>query len=134
MTTNLQHANCSVSSRSAIPYGKQRELSRLRRSGLLLYQSEPLCMVLGRLEVEVECGRLRMHGECAPHVDVGVRQDILHLLLLSYNPVWLQLGLEVSVPLLQIMTSLGGVKIHLRTYGIDSETHFLALIRIIFML
>ena len=33
----------------------------------------------------------------SPHADVGVKQDLLHMLLLSYNPVWLKLGLEVSV-------------------------------------
>lgn len=28
-------------------------------------------------------------------MDVGVKQDLLHMLLRSYNPVWLKLGLEV---------------------------------------
>ena len=31
----------------------------------------------------------------SPNVDVGVKQDLLHMLLRSYNPVWLKLGLEV---------------------------------------
>ena len=35
--------------------------------------------------------------DVCPHADVGVKQDLLHMLLLSYNPVWLKLGLEVCV-------------------------------------
>ena len=36
------------------------------------------------------------HRDRCLHADVGMKQDLLHLLLLSYNHTWLKLGLEVN--------------------------------------
>ena len=36
-----------------------------------------------------------MHRDKRPHCDVGAREKLLEMLM-SYNPVWLRLGLEVS--------------------------------------
>ena len=43
------------------------------------------------------------HPDRCLHADVGMKQDLLHMLLLSYNHTWLKLGLEVN-----ISYSLGG--------------------------
>lgn len=51
-----------------------------------------VCVLLQR---EIEERRLVFHWDCSPHADIGVKQNLLHMLLLSYNPVWLKLGLEV---------------------------------------
>lgn len=36
------------------------------------------------------------HPDRCLHADVGMKQDLLHMLLLSYNHIWLKLGLEVN--------------------------------------
>ena len=45
--------------------------------------------------MEVEAGRILMHRDKRPHCDVGARELLLEMLM-SYNPAWLRLGLEVS--------------------------------------
>ena len=50
------------------------------------------------LQVEVESQRLAFRSDCSPHADIGVKQNLLHMLVLSYNPAWLKLGLEVRKP------------------------------------
>ncbi len=48
-------------------------------------------------QVEIESQRLLFRRDRCPQADVGVKHDLMHMLLLSYNPVWLKLGLEVRV-------------------------------------
>jgi len=79
---------------SPLPLSGHRQLSRLRRGAFLLYQSQPLSIVITRLEVEIEGSRLMFHPDRCLHADVGMKQDLLHMLLLSYNHTWLKLGLE----------------------------------------
>ena len=93
-----------------------RFMRRLQRASFLLYQSKPFCVVIEQLEVqifslfntywfetlissqaEIKSERLRFRGDCNPHVDLGVKQDLLDLLLLTYDPLWLKIGLEVCV-------------------------------------
>uniref|UniRef100_A0A1X7V6E3 Calponin-homology (CH) domain-containing protein n=2 Tax=Amphimedon queenslandica TaxID=400682 RepID=A0A1X7V6E3_AMPQE len=73
---------------------QQRQASRRRQACSRLYESEPCTHVLSRLEIEIEAGRLSIRPEYSPHSDVGKRESLLQLFL-NYNPVWLQLGLEV---------------------------------------
>lgn len=100
-----------------------RLVTRLRRASFLLYQSCPFSLVISRLEVchhirqymvcylwkccvvymyvysiqaEIESQRLRFHADCCPHVDLGMKHDILNMILQSYNPLWLKIGLEVG--------------------------------------
>ncbi|KAI8483826.1 hypothetical protein Bbelb_384840 [Branchiostoma belcheri] len=68
-------------------------LNSVRRAACLLFQSEPVARVLQRVEEEVETGRLRVRDDRHLHADQGIRQQILDMLL-SYNPVWLRVGLE----------------------------------------
>ena len=46
-------------------------------------------------QVEIESGRLLFRRDLSPVADVGLRQDLLDMLLLNYSPVWLRIGLEV---------------------------------------
>ena len=74
-----------------------RSLLRQRRAACLLYQSEPLLLMVPRLEAEIESQQLCMRPDKCPHADVGIKQDILESLVHSYHPSWLRLGLEVWV-------------------------------------
>ncbi|XP_013789036.1 abnormal spindle-like microcephaly-associated protein homolog [Limulus polyphemus] len=74
-------------------YTAVRQLNRLRRAACLLYQSSPVILVISRLEVEIETGRLIIRKDKALHADVGIKQNILDMLL-CYNPLWLRIGLE----------------------------------------
>ncbi|XP_041346699.1 abnormal spindle-like microcephaly-associated protein homolog, partial [Gigantopelta aegis] len=58
-----------------------------------VFQSEPYTHVMSRLEIEIESGRLAIRCDRSPHSDVGAREALLQMLL-SYNPIWLKLGLE----------------------------------------
>lgn len=49
------------------------------------------------LQVEIESGRLLFRHDLSPVADVGLRQDLLDMLLLNYSHVWLRIGLEVHV-------------------------------------
>lgn len=48
-------------------------------------------------QVEIESGRLLFRHDLSPVADVGLRQDLLDMLLLNYSHVWLRIGLEVHV-------------------------------------
>jgi len=49
--------------------------------------------VISKLEVEVERMRLAIRKDKKINKDVGMKQKILYLIL-SYNPLWLRVGLE----------------------------------------
>ena len=66
------------------------------QASMCLFQSEPYTSVLSSVEVEVETGRLAIRQDHSPHCDVGAREEIMQLLL-SYNTIWLRLGLEVCM-------------------------------------
>ena len=46
-------------------------------------------------QVEIESGRLMFRRDLSPAADVGMRQDLLDMLLLNYSHIWLRIGLEV---------------------------------------
>ncbi|XP_061184440.1 abnormal spindle-like microcephaly-associated protein homolog [Saccostrea echinata] len=74
-------------------YSASRKLNGLRRSACKLFQSETVTMVVRKLEMEVESRRLMIRKDRKIHADLGLRQSILDLLL-SFNPLWLRVGLE----------------------------------------
>jgi len=74
-------------------YTAKREMNRLRRSACRLWQSKPVASVISKLEVEVERMRLAIRKDKNINKDVGMKQKILYLIL-SYNPLWLRVGLE----------------------------------------
>jgi abnormal spindle-like microcephaly-associated protein len=50
--------------------------------------------VIQKVEEEVENKRLLVRKDKMIHADVGAKQKVLDMLL-SYNPLWLRVGLEV---------------------------------------
>ncbi|XP_055077433.1 abnormal spindle-like microcephaly-associated protein [Periophthalmus magnuspinnatus] len=74
-------------------YTARRKLNRLRRSACLLFSSEPMVKAIQRLELEVEARRLLVRKDRHLWKDIGERQKVLNWLL-SYNPLWLRIGLE----------------------------------------
>ncbi|KAM6217298.1 abnormal spindle-like microcephaly-associated protein [Rhynchocyon petersi] len=74
-------------------YTAQCRLNRLRRSACRLFTTEKLVKAIKKLEVEIEASRLIVRKDRHLWKDVGERQKILNWLL-SYNPLWLRIGLE----------------------------------------
>ncbi|KAL8625929.1 hypothetical protein ACOMHN_012521 [Nucella lapillus] len=74
-------------------YAARRRLNNLRRASCRLFQSEGVVRVVCRVELEVEQRRLAVRRDRMIHADIGLKQKILDLLL-SYNPLWLRIGLE----------------------------------------
>ncbi|XP_072172217.1 abnormal spindle-like microcephaly-associated protein homolog [Diadema setosum] len=74
-------------------YTARRRLNRLRRGACLLFQSEPVIRVLQKVEAEVEKGRIVVRGDKMLHADLGIKQELLNMIL-CYNPLWLRIGLE----------------------------------------
>ena len=73
-------------------YTSNQEMNRLLWSACRLWQSKPVASVISKLEVEVERMRLAIRKDKNKNKDVGMKQKILYLIL-SYNPLWLRVGL-----------------------------------------
>ena len=52
-------------------YTARRKMARLRRSACLLYQSEPLGLIIRKIEAEVENGGLAIRPDKKLHADLG---------------------------------------------------------------
>ncbi|XP_028394821.1 abnormal spindle-like microcephaly-associated protein homolog [Dendronephthya gigantea] len=74
-------------------YTAKRKMARLRRSACLLYQSPPIAMVAKTIEGEVERNRLKIRADKHFHQDLGIKETMVKMLL-SYNSLWLRIGLE----------------------------------------
>ncbi|XP_062252212.1 abnormal spindle-like microcephaly-associated protein [Platichthys flesus] len=74
-------------------YTARRKLNRLRRSACQLFTSDAMVKAIQRLEVEVEARRLLVRKDRHLWKDIGERKKVLDWLL-SYNPLWLRIGLE----------------------------------------
>ncbi|NWT18245.1 ASPM protein, partial [Vireo altiloquus] len=74
-------------------YTARRKLNKLRREACRLFTSETMVRAIQRLEVEIETRRLLVRRDRHLWKDIGERQKILNWLL-SYNPLWLRIGLE----------------------------------------
>jgi abnormal spindle-like microcephaly-associated protein len=74
-------------------YSVRRELNRLRRGACLVWQSPHVARTVAKVEVEVEKQRLAVRKDKDLNKDVGMKRTFLELLL-SYNPLWLRIGLE----------------------------------------
>uniref|UniRef100_A0A8D1FVC8 Abnormal spindle-like microcephaly-associated protein homolog n=1 Tax=Sus scrofa TaxID=9823 RepID=A0A8D1FVC8_PIG len=74
-------------------YTAQCRLNRLRRAACRLFTSEKMVKAMKKLEIEIEARRLIVRKDRHLWKDVGERQKILNWLL-SYNPLWLRIGLE----------------------------------------
>ncbi|NXQ46055.1 ASPM protein, partial [Catharus fuscescens] len=74
-------------------YTARRKLNRLRRAACQLFTSEAMVKAIQKLEVEIETRRLLVRRDRHLWKDIGERQKVLNWLL-SYNPLWLRIGLE----------------------------------------
>nr|XP_009668128.1 PREDICTED: abnormal spindle-like microcephaly-associated protein [Struthio camelus australis] len=74
-------------------YTAHRRLNKLRRAACRLFTSETMVKAIKKLEVEIESRRLLVRKDRHLWKDIGERQKVLNWLL-SYNPLWLRIGLE----------------------------------------
>ncbi|XP_052522265.1 abnormal spindle-like microcephaly-associated protein [Tympanuchus pallidicinctus] len=74
-------------------YTARRRLNKLRRDACRLFTSDAMVKAIKKLEVEIETRRLLVRRDRHLWKDVGERQKVLNWLL-SYNPLWLRIGLE----------------------------------------
>nr|XP_009933165.1 PREDICTED: abnormal spindle-like microcephaly-associated protein [Opisthocomus hoazin] len=74
-------------------YTAHRKLNKLRRDACHLFTSETMVKAIKKLEVEIENRRLLVRRDRHLWKDIGERQKVLKWLL-SYNPLWLRIGLE----------------------------------------
>ncbi|XP_057285268.1 abnormal spindle-like microcephaly-associated protein [Pezoporus wallicus] len=74
-------------------YMAHRKLNKLRRDACRLFTSETMVKAIKKLEVEIESRRLLVRRDRHLWKDVGERQKVVNWLL-SYNPLWLRIGLE----------------------------------------
>ncbi|NXQ30659.1 ASPM protein, partial [Alaudala cheleensis] len=74
-------------------YTARRKLNRLRRAACRLFTSAAMVRAIQRLELEIESRRLLVRSDRHLWKDIGERQKVLNWLL-SYNPLWLRIGLE----------------------------------------
>ncbi|XP_021053288.1 abnormal spindle-like microcephaly-associated protein [Mus pahari] len=74
-------------------YTASCRLNRLRRTACSLFTSEKMVKAIKKVEIEIEVGRLLVRKDRHLWKDIGQRQKVLNWLL-SYNPLWLRIGLE----------------------------------------
>ncbi|XP_064648823.1 abnormal spindle-like microcephaly-associated protein homolog [Lineus longissimus] len=74
-------------------YTARRKLNNLRRAACRLFQSDAIVTVIQKVEREIEGGRLAVRKDRKLRADLGIKQRILDMVL-SYNPLWLRIGLE----------------------------------------
>ncbi|NWV40623.1 ASPM protein, partial [Grantiella picta] len=74
-------------------YTARRKLNKLRREACRLFTSDAMVKAIQRLEGEIESRRLLVRRDRHLWKDIGERQKVLNWLL-SYNPLWLRIGLE----------------------------------------
>ncbi|XP_032883883.1 abnormal spindle-like microcephaly-associated protein isoform X3 [Amblyraja radiata] len=99
MGSETQHHKMSVSSAptkeemSLRAYTAKCRLNHLRRAACRLFTSEGMVKVIQKLEANIEANHLLVRKDRCLWKDLGHRQKILKWLL-SYNPLWLRIGLE----------------------------------------
>ncbi|KAJ3664959.1 hypothetical protein Zmor_000488 [Zophobas morio] len=68
-------------------------LKSVRRNALRLYKSTEVQSVLEKVWKAVDDNRLMIRSDRDIHLDLALQSDIMRVLL-SYNPLWLRVGLE----------------------------------------
>ncbi|XP_025832422.1 abnormal spindle-like microcephaly-associated protein homolog isoform X2 [Agrilus planipennis] len=69
-------------------------LNNLRKTALSLYRSDEIRDVIQKIGAIVDSNKLSIRKDKNPHLNVSLQSEIMKLFL-SYNPFWLQIGLEV---------------------------------------
>ncbi|CAB3223961.1 unnamed protein product [Arctia plantaginis] len=74
-------------------YHNSHRLVSLRRSARALLMSPEISLVFQKLTMQIEKKLIAIRTDRNLHLDVGLQKIIMELLL-SYNPLWLRIGLE----------------------------------------
>ncbi|KAJ8730212.1 hypothetical protein PYW07_017250 [Mythimna separata] len=74
-------------------YHNSHRLESLRRSARVLLMSPEICIVFQKLTAQIDKKLIAIRNDRNLHLDVGLQKIIMELLL-SYNPLWLRIGLE----------------------------------------
>ncbi|XP_023943237.2 protein abnormal spindle [Bicyclus anynana] len=75
-------------------YHNSHRLESLRRSARTLLRSPEINQVYLKLQAQIEKKLIAIRNDKNLHLDVGLQKIIMEILL-SYNPLWLRIGLEV---------------------------------------
>ncbi|XP_054158031.1 protein abnormal spindle-like [Oppia nitens] len=78
---------------SAQTYRESLKWNSLRSTALALYQSNDVKRVNSKMLADIHNSKFAVRKDRAIHADIGFRKHIIDLLL-SYNPLWLRIGLE----------------------------------------
>jgi len=89
-------------------YSARKQLNRLRRHACILWQTPAVAKVIARMEIEVEKKRLIVRQDKSLNRDVGMKRSFLELVL-TYNPLWLRIGLETIFGELLPLSGAGDV-------------------------
>ncbi|XP_043275285.1 protein abnormal spindle [Venturia canescens] len=74
-------------------YHTNTRLNTLRKAACAMFRREEVTAALSKATVCVERGSLMIRQDRDLHRDIGLQKEILELFL-SYNPLWLRIGLE----------------------------------------
>ncbi|XP_059045391.1 abnormal spindle-like microcephaly-associated protein homolog [Achroia grisella] len=74
-------------------YHNSHRLESLRRAARALLMSTEMTLVFQKLTAQIEKKLIAIRTDRNLHLDVGLQKIIMELLL-SYNPLWLRIGLE----------------------------------------
>ncbi|KAF9806478.1 hypothetical protein SFRURICE_001273 [Spodoptera frugiperda] len=74
-------------------YHNSHRLESLRRSARTLLMSPEIAIVFQKLTAQIDKKLIAIRADRNLHLDVGLQKIIMELLL-SYNPLWLRIGLE----------------------------------------
>ncbi|XP_045771519.1 protein abnormal spindle [Maniola jurtina] len=74
-------------------YHDSHRLESLRRSARVLLRSPENTQVFDKLQAQIEKKLIAIRSDKNLHLDIGLQKLILEIIL-SYNPLWLRIGLE----------------------------------------
>lgn len=74
-------------------YHTNTRLNTLRKAACAMFRREEVTTALSKATVCIERGTLMIRQDRDLHRDIGLQKEILELFL-SYNPLWLRIGLE----------------------------------------
>ncbi|XP_018579175.1 protein abnormal spindle [Anoplophora glabripennis] len=74
-------------------YLVNNKLNALRKSAQNLFKSQEMSSVLSKVVLAVETGKLMIREDKDVHLNLALKSEVMAMLL-SYNPLWLRIGLE----------------------------------------
>ncbi|KAJ3629310.1 hypothetical protein MTP99_013707 [Tenebrio molitor] len=85
-------------------YHTSFQMNLLRKKASALYRSKEVASVLTKVEAAIEQKKISIRDDRNIHLDLGLQTEIMEVIL-SYNPLWLRLGLETVYRAIVPMTS-----------------------------